>query len=171
MIGEIDWINGSVGAILGAAATGMFAWIGRTYTNKFDFMEHRLDSVSIGSSFEKFYSRGNGENFDDCLMIRILNQFGKPLYIVRAVYYFDRARKMPVLPDAWRSQKYPDALELKFGSDNWNLETILRPGEMCSTFIPLSHSVIPASFPVGLRGMLKFEYVLGGKPGLHRASL
>jgi hypothetical protein len=131
----------------------------------------RLLTVSIGSSIEPFYARGLGDNYDSALLIYIRNQGGKPLYIARAVYFRDRAAKVPIYADAWLSQKYPSGYEVKFGRQCKKLDVLIQPGGEVNTYVPLVGSPTSITVPAGRRGTLLLEYVSDGRPGIHRGKV
>lgn len=167
----VDWLNGIAGAILGVVATSLVTVLIRLYTSIFDFVPRRLLTIGVGSAFEELFVRAYGEKYNDVLMIYIRNHSGQPLYVARAVYFRDRAKKMPLYPDAWRSLKYSKGYELKFG-DQWRELAVLIPskGEV-DTYIPLQSAATATIFPVGKRGTLLLEYISDGKTGIHRGSL
>jgi hypothetical protein len=131
----------------------------------------RLLTVSIGSSVEPFYARSPGDNYDSALLFYIRNQGGKPLYIALAVYFRDRAAKIPIYANAWRSQKYPSGYEVKFGRQWKDLDVWIRPGGEVHTYIPLEGSPTSIAVPAGKRGTLLLEYVLDEISGIHRGKV
>jgi hypothetical protein len=130
-----------------------------------------LLTVGIGSSVESFYARGPGDNYDSALLFRIRNQGGKPLYIALAVYFRDRAAKIPIYTNAWRSQKYPSGYEVKFGRQWKDLDVWIQPGGEVHTYIPLEGSPTSIAVPAGKRGTLLLESVLDGISGTHRRKV
>jgi TIR domain len=127
--------------------------------------------IGIGSSVEPFYARGPGDNYDSALLFYIRNRGGKPLYIALAVYFLDRAAKIPIYANAWRSQKYPSGYEVKFGRQWKDLDVWIQPGGEVDTYIPLEGSPTSIAVPAGERGTLLLEYVLDGISGIHRGKV
>ncbi len=126
---------------------------------------------SVGSSFEPFFSVGPGDNADWALVFRILNSGPRDLTIRRAVYFLDPERRVPILPDAKRSQVHRAGFEVKFG-DQWKLfECHLKSGEEVVSYVPLRHQVSAFELPQGLRGELLLEYDTGGRSTQHRTTL
>jgi hypothetical protein len=172
VIYNVDWVNGVVGAILGVIASSAIALLVRLYTTAFDFIPRRLLTLSIGSSLEPFRARGPGDNYNATLMVYIRNQSGSPLYIVRAVYFRGApAKRLPLYPNARRSQKYPRGYELKFGAQWVDSDVLLPAHGQVDTYIPLQSVPVDDAIPVGKRGTLLLEYVSEGRPGVHRGSL
>lgn len=126
---------------------------------------------SVGSSFEPFFSVGPGDNADWALVFRILNSGPRELTIRRAVYFLDPERRVPILPDAKRSQVHRAGFEVKFG-DQWKLlECHLKSGEEAVSYVPLRNQVSAFELPQGLRGELLLEYDTDGRSTQHRATL
>jgi hypothetical protein len=67
---------------------------------------------SVGSSFEKFRTIGPGDNAEWALVFRILNSGQHDMKIRRAVYFLDRQKPLPILPDAKHSQVYRTGFEV-----------------------------------------------------------
>jgi len=131
----------------------------------------RFEPPSVGSSFEPFCSVGPGDNADWALVFRILNSGQRELTIRRAVYFLDPERRVPILPDAKRSQVHRAGFEVKFG-DQWKLlECHLKSGEEAVSYVPLRDQVSAFELPQGLRGELLLEYETGGHSAQHRATL
>jgi hypothetical protein len=176
MLNNIDWLNVVAGAVFGSVLTAATAWCVRMYTNLFDYVERRLEDVGIESCFAPIsVGMGYGDVAKGALFITIRNHSGKSLYISRAVYLPDKEKNVPVHVDAARSQKNTKWFELKFelsnGQGYLSREVIIQTNTEARTFVPLSQVVKSESIPVSKRGVLKFEYVLDGKTGIHRANM
>jgi len=128
-----------------------------------------LDELSIGLSFEKFHSEGPGDNCNACLWLRFHNHGTLALFISRCVYW--NAHGVPLIADALRSQKYPDAYEVKFGEHWKEMSILLAPQKEEHSYLPLSAFPAENDFPQGRRGRLLIEYTYAGRTGQHRASL
>ena len=156
-----------VSALVGSA----IVYGGRRVFNWFDFVPRRLESLSIGTYFSSFQATTPGDQYNYVLCLQIANQSGKPLYIVRAIYFLRGSRKMPVYENAWRSSKKPNGYELKFGPQWKSIDILIQPGERADTYLPLAKPVIDSVFPQGKRGTLYMEYISDGKTGIHSAKL
>ncbi|MCA2407160.1 hypothetical protein GYN07_28855 (plasmid) [Rhizobium leguminosarum bv. viciae 248] len=154
---------------LGIVGTGITTLLVSIFTSLFDFIPRRLTTLGIGSSIEAFMARGPGDNYDWVLHIGIRNLGGRPLYIVRAVYFVDQRSNFRIYHNARHSQKYHKGYEVKFGDEWKELDTLVRPGEEVVTYVPLE--TVPSSMVPVRRGTLLLEYVTEGKPGIHRAAL
>ena len=160
-----------VDLLIGTGAGVLSAIVLRYLGHVADFVPRRLDSISTGTSFEAFHARGPGDNYDHVLWIRIRNNGGKPLYVVRAVYFPDKRSKVTVYQDALRSTKYQKGYEIKFG-DQWkSLDWLVAPTEQRETYLPLGAATDAQSTPQGERGTLLIEYVYDGKSGIHKTKL
>ncbi|MEZ6142172.1 MAG: effector-associated domain EAD1-containing protein [Zavarzinella sp.] len=127
--------------------------------------------LSIGSSFEPFFSRGPGDNADWALVIRILNSGQRDVTVCRAVYFLDPQDLVPIIPDAKRSQVHSTGFEVKFG-EQWKLfECSLKPGAETITYVPLRAKATAVELPHGRRGELLLDYLLDGRAAQHRAAL
>ena len=127
-----------------------------------------LEPPSVGSSFEPFFSVGPGDNAGWALVFRILNSGRRDVTIRRAVYFLDPEKRVPILPDAKRSQVHLTGFEVKFGEQWKLLECFLKPGDEAISYVPLQNEV---ELPQGVRGELLLEYEVGGRTARHRAAL
>lgn len=123
---------------------------------------------SVGSSFEPFFSVGPGDKAGWALVFRILNSGRRDVTIRRAVYFLDPEKRVPILPDAKRSQVHLSGFEVKFGEQWKLLECFLKPGDEAISYVPLQNEV---ELPQGVRGELLLEYEVGGRTARHRAAL
>lgn len=130
-----------------------------------------FEPPSVGSSFEPFISIGPGDTSAWALVFRILNSAPRQLAIRRAVYFLDAEGRVPILPNAKRSQVHSAGFEVKFGRQWKLLVCHLQSGEEAVSYVPLRKRVSAFDVPQGLRGQLLLEYDADGRRAQHRATL
>src|SRR2546430_5317775 len=106
------WIAIVIGAVGSLLATGLIRLVGGVG----DFLPRRVDTLSIGSSFQPFRARGVGDNYDSVLWMQLRNLGASPLFIVRA--RFRNTNELPLYVNARRSQARGSTYEVKFG-EQW----------------------------------------------------
>lgn len=157
--------------LLGAAGSLLAAYLLRVREGFLEFVSANLGNLTIISSFQRFTATGIGDSYSSVLFIRVRNSGAHALYVVRAVYFPDRKRRIPLYENASVSQKYRSGYEAKFGVNWFSHHTLIGPNDEESTYIPLSRLVADCDIPVRKRGRLLIEYVYDGKAGKHRTLL
>lgn len=165
----MDLANPYVAIVIGAAGSLLAAGLVRLLGGVGDFLPRRIDTVSIGSSFQPFQARGVGDNYDSVLWIQLRNLGNSPLFVARAA--FRNTNNLPVYVNARHSQALRRAYEVKFGRQ-WKEEAVLiPPGHERETYVPLDRAVADQDAAQGKRGKLVFDYVYNGRSGRHVAHL
>ncbi|WP_313914068.1 hypothetical protein [Tahibacter sp.] len=165
----MDLANPWVALIIGAAGSLLAAALIRLVAGIGDFLPRKIETLSVGSSFQPFRATGVGDRYDDVLWIQLRNVGKSPLFVVRAG--FRNTDGLPIYVNARRSQALRNAYEVKFG-EQWQEVSTLIPGDtQVETYVPLAGSVEDENMPQGKRGMLILDYVYDGRPGRHVVQL
>lgn len=169
IIKEILAITSSV--IIGAIGSLLATYVLRLKTSFLEFIPRKLSGLTVISSFQGFYANSPGDRYNNVLWIRIRNTGAHVLYVARAVYFRDRAGKVPIYVNASISQKYRKGFEAKFGEGWYQHHTLIKPGQEATTYLPLGTTISDEKIPVRKRGFLLIEYVYDGKVGKHKVVL
>lgn len=165
----MDVTNLWAAIVIGAAGSLAAAGLLRIAGGVGEFLPRRVETLSIGSSFQPFRARDTGDDYDAVLWIQLRNLGASPLFVVRAG--FRNTNKLPVYVNARRSQAWRNTYEVKFGHHWQEMTTLIAPGAEAETYVPLSRSLAGTEVIQGKRGQLILNYVWNGRPGRHVARL
>jgi hypothetical protein len=165
----MDLANPWVAIVIGAAGSLLAAGLIRFVGGVGDFLPRRVDTLSIGSSFQPFRARERGDNYDAALWIQLRNLGASPLFVARAGYR--NSNKLPVYVNARRSQALRNTYEVKFGQQWQEMTALIGPGAETETYVPLSRLMADEEVIQGKRGKLVLDYVYNGRPGRHVAHI
>lgn len=180
---DLHWLWGSITSelskILGGVAAGALGvlWM-KVKTKMLDFLPSRAEFLSVNVSNIELQARDVHESYDSALGIHIHHQGGPNCYIVAAafrprrnVWPFTRDYSLSIYPGSFRSRRYKDAFEIKFGRQWKEPDCLLRSGDRTLTYLPLSAPCPPEAILERTCGTVILDYATSSKVGTHRVRV